>query len=217
MFPNPRSVEDKVDPVVANLTPSQKRRITELYGSGDPQPGGKWEPIPDLTPEQIILVMAEQNSQSRSPHDYGTQASMHHQKPAPFTGPFSSNVPTSAGHHSQNYQGRPSPPVALSDYPPPPHYQQIPSDPASVSHPRADEHRVAAENRDLSSNLFSLSSDDNRFIATDNDYSIMVVGVTGSGKSTACNFFLKQEVFDTKAGAVSVTFKSDAHSGTSLA
>ena len=42
----------------------------------------------------------------------------------------------------------------------------------------------------------------------------MVIGVTGSGKSTACNFFLNQKVFNTEGGAVSVTTKSDAHSGT---
>ena len=51
---------------------------------------------------------------------------------------------------------------------------------------------------------------------TSNDYSIMFIGVTGSGKSTACNFFLNQEVFNTKGRAVSVTTKSDAHSGTVL-
>ena len=72
---------------------------------------------------------------------------------------------------------------------------------------------MAAESRD---NLFSFSSSDNRSIATDHDYSIMVIGVTGSGKSTACNFFLNQKVFNTKGGAVSVTTKSDAHSGTVL-
>ena len=223
MFPNSRSVEDKVDPVVATLTPSQKRQIAELYGGGNPQPGGKWEPVPILTPEQIKLVMAEQNSQyPRSSHDYRTtQAGMYHQQPPPFMGPSASNVPTGTSHHSQSssqyYQG-PSPhppPVAHSAYPPPPHYQQGPSYP-SVSHPQAGGHRVAAESRDLSSNLFSFSSSDNRSIATDNDYSIMVIGVTGSGKSTACNFFLNQKVFNTKGGAVSVTTKSDAHSGTML-
>ena len=53
-------------------------------------------------------------------------------------------------------------------------------------------------------------------MATDNDYSIMVIGVTDSGKSTVCNFFLNQKVFNTKGGAVSVTAKSDAHSVTVL-
>ena len=213
MFPNSRSVEDKVDPVVASLTTSQKRQITELYGGGNPQPGGKWEPVPILTPEQIKLVIAEQKSQyPRSSHDYRTtQAGMYHQQLPPFMGPFASNVPTGASHHSQYNQGPSShpPPVAHSAYPPPPNYQQGPSYP-SVSHPQAGGHRVAAESRDLS------SSSDNRPIATDNDYSIMVIGVTGSGKSTACNFFLNQKVFNTKGGAVSVTTKSDAHSGTVL-
>ena len=220
MFPSPRSVEDavedKIDLVVASLTPSEKRQIAELYGGGDPQPGGKCEPVPHLTLEQIKLVMEEQSSQSPQ-HDYGaTQASMHDQQPAPLMGSFASSVPTGAGHHSQYHQGPPShgPPVAHSAHPPPPHDQIIVPWYPSVSHPQAGGDLVAVESKDLSSNLFSLSMDDNRPMANDNDYSIMVIGVTGSGKSTTCNFFLKQEVFDTKAGAMSVTFKSDAHSGT---
>ena len=218
MFPNPRSVEDKVDPVVASLTPSQKRQITELYGGGEPQSGSKWEPVPPLTPEQIKLVMAEQNSQyqfSRSSRDYRTtQADMYHQprvKPSPFMGPFASNVPTGTGHHS-HYQG----PVAHSAYPPPPSYHPASRPPATLSHRETGKHHIAAESRDLSSDLSSLNISDGRFMATDNDYSIMVIGVTGSGKSTVCNFFLNQKVFITKGGAVSVTAKSDAHSGTVL-
>ena len=228
MFPNPRSVEDKVDPVVASLTPSQKRQITEVYGGGKVQAGGKWEPIPHLTPEQIRLVMAEQNSQyqfSRSPYDYRTtQAGMHHHQP-PFMGSFASNVPTGTGHHAQYFQGPSShpPPVAHSAYPPQPHYQQLPSypsvshpPPVTSSHPEPGGHHMVAESRNLTSNLFSLSLSDDRCIAADNDYSIMIIGVTGSGKSTACNFFLNQKVFNTKGGAVSVTTKSDAHNGTVL-
>ena len=200
MFPISRSDEDKVDLVVASLTPSQKRQITKLYGGGELQPGSKWEPVPILTTKQIKLVMAEQNSQSS--HDYRTshdQAGM---------GPFASNVPTGAALHSPSSH----PPVVHSAYPPLSYYQQGPSY-ASVPHPQTGGHRVAAESRD---NLFSFSTSDNRSIATDNDYSIMVIGVTGSGKSTACNFFLNQKVFNTKGGAVSVTTKSDAHSGTVL-
>ena len=118
---------------------------------------------------------------------------MYHQQ----VGPFASNVSTGADHHSQFHQGPSShpPPVAHSAYPPPPNYQQSPSYP-SVSRPPA--------------------TSSHRKLTTDNDYSIMVIGVTGSGKSTACNFFLNQKVFNTKGGAVSVTAKSDAHSGTVL-
>ena len=43
------------------------------------------------------------------------------------------------------------------------------------------------------------------------DYSILVVGVTGSGKSSACNFFIGSDVFNTAGGAIAVTAKSDAH------
>jgi len=43
------------------------------------------------------------------------------------------------------------------------------------------------------------------------DYSLLVVGVTGSGKSSACNFFIGENVFETEGGAIAVTAKSDAH------
>ena len=43
------------------------------------------------------------------------------------------------------------------------------------------------------------------------DYSLLVVGVTGSGKSSACNFFIGNDVFNTAAGAIAITAKSDAH------
>ena len=43
------------------------------------------------------------------------------------------------------------------------------------------------------------------------DYSLLVVGVTGSGKSSACNFFIGSDVFNTAGGAIAVTAKSDAH------
>ena len=46
---------------------------------------------------------------------------------------------------------------------------------------------------------------------TNVDYSILVVGVTGSGKSSACNFFIGSNVFNTAGGAIAVTAKSDAH------
>lgn len=45
------------------------------------------------------------------------------------------------------------------------------------------------------------------------DHSLLVVGITGSGKSSACNFFIGQDVFDTAGGAIAVTAKSDAHTG----
>ena len=43
------------------------------------------------------------------------------------------------------------------------------------------------------------------------DYSLLVVGITGSGKSSACNFFIGSDVFNTAGGAIAVTAKSDAH------
>ena len=43
------------------------------------------------------------------------------------------------------------------------------------------------------------------------DCSLLVVGVTGSGKSSACNFFIGSDVFNTAGGAIAVTAKSDAH------
>ena len=42
------------------------------------------------------------------------------------------------------------------------------------------------------------------------DYSIMVTGVTGSGKSAFCNFICAEEVFQTSDGLVSVTAKTGA-------
>ena len=37
------------------------------------------------------------------------------------------------------------------------------------------------------------------------------MGVTGSGKSSACNFFIGSDVFNTAGGAIAITAKSDAH------
>ena len=42
------------------------------------------------------------------------------------------------------------------------------------------------------------------------DYSIMVTGVTGSGKSAFCNFICAEEVFQTNEGLISVTAKTQA-------
>lgn len=42
------------------------------------------------------------------------------------------------------------------------------------------------------------------------DYSVMVTGVTGSGKSTFCNFICAEEVFKTNDGFASVTTKTGA-------
>lgn len=42
------------------------------------------------------------------------------------------------------------------------------------------------------------------------DYSVMVTGVTGSGKSTFCNFICAEEVFQTNDGFASVTAKTGA-------
>ena len=218
MNPNPHSDDDNIDPIVASLTPSQKRQITQLYGGADnPLPGDKWEPLPNLTPEQIRQVMAEQNAQyhvSHTSYNYRrTQASAYHQQP--IVGP-SPSVMIDTGKPLSH-----DPPFSHPAYPPPSQYYQSPPYP-SVSNPpptstslRPAEAGATGRNN-LTSNLFSLSNIDDGAVATDNDYSIMVIGVTGSGKSTACNFFLNQKVFNTKGGAVSVTAKSDAHSGTVL-
>lgn len=48
------------------------------------------------------------------------------------------------------------------------------------------------------------------------DYRIMIIGITGSGKSTACNFVLGRKAFAARRGAVSITGRSDAHSGNVL-
>ena len=56
MFLNSRSVEDEVDLIVASLAPSQKRPI-----GGNTKTRGKWEPVPNLIPEQMKLVILKQN------------------------------------------------------------------------------------------------------------------------------------------------------------
>ena len=215
MFPNSRAADNKIDPVVARLTASQKRQITQLYGGagGSQQSGDKWEPIPHLTPEQIKLVMSEQNSQYPPPyvpHDHRAtyEAGMYHQYPNPSHQPFmgpSTTVPAGAGHGAQYYQEPSRPPPAT-------HSPSAPYPPPSTSYPDTGGH-YTGDSSNPPSNLFSLGSMDNWSVATDTDYSVMVIGVTGSGKSTACNFFLNKKVFNTKGGAVSVTIKSDAHSG----
>lgn len=45
------------------------------------------------------------------------------------------------------------------------------------------------------------------------DYRIMILGVTGAGKSLACNFYLGTKIFKSKGGMVSVTTKSQSHCG----
>lgn len=45
------------------------------------------------------------------------------------------------------------------------------------------------------------------------DYRIMILGVTGAGKSTVCNFFLGEEAFAAEMGQISITTKSQAQSG----
>ena len=80
-----------------------------------------------------------------------------------------------------------------------------------MTEPRAEQKNASGQHTTENSNLFSLGGADSMPI--DNDYSVMVIGVSGSGKSTACNYFLNKKVFNAKGGAVSVTAKSDAHSG----
>lgn len=218
MLPRTRSVEDKVDPVVASLTPSQKRQIKDVYGSGgSSQFGGKWEPVPHLTPDQIKLVMAEQNSQYTPSGDHRTsQAAMyHHQQPLPTGGYIDASQSRSQYYyegHSQRYQESPHPPSVFNAPLPEPYHQLAASYP-SPSKFLHSETGAYGHHKTATSNLFSLSSTDDWSMDTDNDYSIMVIGVTGSGKSTACNFFLNKKVFNTKGGALAVTIKSDAHSG----
>ena len=76
---------------------------------------------------------------------------------------------------------------------------------------------ITAENHTSSdvptSNANDLPADNWPEPPTDNDYSIMIIGVTGSGKSSACNFFINKKVFNTMGGAVSVTAKTEAHNG----
>jgi len=43
------------------------------------------------------------------------------------------------------------------------------------------------------------------------DYTLIVAGVTGSGKSTFCNYLFQEEVFKSKCGAIAVTSKSDGN------
>ena len=215
MFPNTRSVQSEIDPIVASLTSSQRRQIVELYGEGKSQLSGKWEPIPDLTLEQIKLVMAEENLQHRpssyTPHDYRTTqtAGMYEQQRY-----GSSGVHTRSHESSHGGGGRCSPSrhaKTTVDYSPSP--QSNSSPPVSYPpHPSTSTPHPNSGSSDLTGNLSSLSITDN-LVPTDNDYSIMIIGVTGSGKSTACNFFFNKEVFNTRGGAVSVTIKSDAHSG----
>ena len=167
-----RSTESKFDPVVASLTPSQKRHIIQLYGGGDPQPGETWEPLPHLTPDQINLVMAEQKNVPQYPPSYAThgntQAAMYHPYPPatqqPFMGP-PNTMPTSAGHvYQQRHYQDPSRP------PPAPYQHDNSCPPSSTVYP------VAASGghhtTDCSSNLFSLGQCGVEDMATDNDYSI---------------------------------------------
>ena len=44
------------------------------------------------------------------------------------------------------------------------------------------------------------------------DYKLLIIGITGAGKSSLCNFFFQEEIFDTDTGIISVTEKSTAHS-----
>lgn len=48
-------------------------------------------------------------------------------------------------------------------------------------------------------------------IEAEYDYTILVIGVTGAGKSTLCNFFFQREVFETGSGIVSITESTVAH------
>lgn len=59
----------------------------------------------------------------------------------------------------------------------------------------------------------SSSCYEDKILDCEYDYRILIIGVTGAGKSTACNFFLDKEAFKAKKGAISITTKSEAHGG----
>ena len=222
----------RVDPVVSGLTSSQKKQIVAVYGGGQSQSGGKWEPIPVLTHEQIQLVIEEQRNTVTQPHERHRPHTSHlytgdqrydyklqhptgaagmsrevYQSAQPDnmvsgrTGRFystSNEFPI----HSPQYPSTTRPPLA-SSYP-------LMSQP-SHGYPTPIRHSTCTAGhgqftQNLTSTMQSLSIKD-----ADCNYVIMVIGVTGSGKSTACNFFCGQDVFNTKGGAVSVTTKSEAH------
>jgi len=76
--------------------------------------------------------------------------------------------------------------------------------------PSSTSHSVSQLSSDLTSLSITLKSPSIEDVSNV-DYSILVVGVTGSGKSSACNFFIGSDVFTTAGGAIAITAKSDAH------
>ncbi|XP_065897163.1 uncharacterized protein [Dysidea avara] len=229
------SFRSRVDPVVAGLTASQKRQIVALYGGGQSQSGGRWDPIPVLSQEQIQLVLEEQQNEHRShplsppygsderyvyrsqpmtnPTGAGISREMY-RNPQPYSMPpgrterlysAPNEVHTGPLMYSHQYPSTTQPPLS-SSYPSmtQPSSGRVPHPPLSTPYHSTTGHTASVNTAQ------SLSMEDN--YPTDHNYAIMVIGVTGSGKSTACNFFCGQNVFNTKGGAVSVTTKSEAHS-----
>jgi len=115
----------------------------------------------------------------------------------PSTASSTSNWTTS----SDNYSSHMIPAQSASS-----HYNQS----STHDHTTSDPHSVSQLSTDLTSLGMTLklpSIEDMSNV----DYSLLVVGVTGSGKSSACNFFIGENVFETEGGAIAVTAKSDAH------
>ena len=94
-----------------------------------------------------------------------------------------------------------------------PLYYHLPPPSSAAMNVTAENHTDSDSYHVPTSNVNCLPADNWSEPPTDNDYSIMIIGVTGSGKSAACNFFIDKKLFNTKCGLVSVTVKSEAHSG----
>ena len=154
-------------------------------------------------------------------HDYRSQpmtnptgAGISRDNPQPYTMPLGraerlhsapNDRPPNYSMCSPQYPSTMQPPLPLSYPSMAQHsFEHVPRPPSSPYHGHHGQYTATV------STTQPLSMEDN--FPTDHNYAIMVIGVTGSGKSTACNFFCGQNVFNTKGGAVSVTTKSEAHS-----
>jgi len=230
----------RVDPVVAGLTASQKRRIVELYGGGgQSQSDERWEPIPALTLEQVQLVMEEQRNEHHSSVPYGLDQ-RHDYTPRPMTNPTSAGMSSRDSEMYHNPQPHTMPLERIYSSPSDAHTRPFNTSPmyspadqysstiqrqphlsssypsmtqpssGHMPHPPPTAYHSSTGHTSNFNSTQSLAIENT--YPTDHNYAIMVIGVTGSGKSTACNFFCGQNVFNTKGGAVSVTTKSEAHS-----
>jgi len=48
----------------------------------------------------------------------------------------------------------------------------------------------------------------------DMEYTVMMLGVSGAGKSALCNFFFQEDLFKSDDGQISITEKAISHSHT---